>query len=91
MNGMFSECSSLVSINLTGFETSNVVDMYCMFSDCSSLSYIDLTGVNIINVKSYQGIFDGVNEEGTIVFNRELMKDEIFDLFPQNWEYIEKN
>ena len=34
---MFWECSSLQSINLSSFNTTNVKDMSLMFSDCSSL------------------------------------------------------
>ena len=34
---MFSECSSLQSINLSSFNTTNVKNMSCMFAECSSL------------------------------------------------------
>ena len=34
---MFSNCSSLNSINLSSFNTSNVNNMSCMFYKCSSL------------------------------------------------------
>ena len=34
---MFSECSSLQSINLSSFNTTNVKDMSEMFYGCSSL------------------------------------------------------
>ena len=34
---MFSECSSLQSINLSSFNTTNVKDMSDMFCECSSL------------------------------------------------------
>ena len=36
-NHMFSGCSSLQSINLSSFNTTNVKDMRCMFYGCSSL------------------------------------------------------
>lgn len=35
MNGMFSGCSSLTSLNLSTFDTSNVTNMKWMFEDCS--------------------------------------------------------
>ena len=88
MNGMFSGCKSLTSINLNNFKTSNVIDMFCMFSECNSLEYIDITGVDMINVKSYFKIFEGVKEKGTIIFNRNLISNEIYALFPEDWEYI---
>ena len=88
MNGMFSECKSLISINLNNFKTSNVIDMFCMFSGCNSLEYIDITGVDTTNVKSYFNIFEGVKENGTIIFNRHLINNEIYALFPEYWDYI---
>ena len=63
--------------------------MYCMFSECNSLNYINITGVNMLNVKNYWKIFDGVSEYGTIVFNPSLIRTEIYNLFPKNWEFIE--
>ena len=36
-NSMFCECSSLKSIDLSSFNTTNVKDMKYMFYDCSSL------------------------------------------------------
>ena len=40
MNYMFSNCSSLTSLNLSSFNTDNVTNMYFMFSNCSSLTTI---------------------------------------------------
>ena len=40
MNGMFSECSSLTSLDLSNFNTANVTNMTSMFSDCSNLTTI---------------------------------------------------
>ena len=37
MSWMFSECSSLESIDLSSFNTTNVNDMSSMFAGCSSL------------------------------------------------------
>jgi surface protein len=36
-NNMFSRCSSLESIDLSSFNTSNVNNMSCVFDGCSSL------------------------------------------------------
>ena len=43
MNGMFDSCSSLTSINLSNFNTTNVTDMRCMFKNCKSLISLDIT------------------------------------------------
>ena len=50
MSYMFSGCSSLKSIDLSSFNTTNVNDMRSMFSGCSSLQSIDLSSFNITNV-----------------------------------------
>ena len=40
---MFSKCSKIIEINLSQFDTSEVIDMRGMFSGCSSLTSIDLS------------------------------------------------
>ena len=47
---MFSDCSSLTSIDLSNFNTNNVTNMSCMFSGCSSLTSINLCNFNTNNV-----------------------------------------
>ena len=56
---MFSGCSSLQSINLSSFNTTNVKDMSCMFSYCSSLQSIDLSSFNTTNVEDMSYMFAG--------------------------------
>ena len=55
MSGMFSSCSSLTSLDLSNFNTLNVINMSDMFPDCSSLT----TTINIMNatVSSYNTMF----------------------------------
>ena len=47
---MFLNCSSLQSINLSSFNTNNVIKMRYMFYECSSLKSIDLSSFNTNNV-----------------------------------------
>ena len=47
MYGMFSNCNSLTSLDLSSFDTSNVTDMTDMFYNCGSLTSLDLSGWNI--------------------------------------------
>ena len=54
---MFRECSSLKSIDLSSFNTSNVNDMSGMFYNCSSLKSIDLSSFNTSNVKDMRDMF----------------------------------
>ncbi len=46
MESMFSGCTSLTGIDLSGFNTSNVTTMERMFSSCSSLTALDLSHFN---------------------------------------------
>jgi surface protein len=89
MNGMFAECHSLTSIDLSHLDTSNVIDVHCLFWQCNDLSLINLTKVNLTNTKDYFQMFDGLSENGTIIYNPKLIRQEIQDLFPENWNKTE--
>ena len=57
MNAMFEGCSSLKSLDVTGFNTENVTNMACMFEYCLKLTSLDLTGFNTENVTSMFDMF----------------------------------
>ena len=59
MEYMFSECSNLEELDLSGFTTENVVNMRHMFSRCSNLEELDLSGFTTENVISMESMFDG--------------------------------
>ena len=59
MGGMFSDCSSLTSLDVTGFNTGKVTDMGGMFSECSSLTSLDVSGFKTGNVTNMGGMFLG--------------------------------
>ena len=50
MSAMFWGCSSLTSLDVTGFKTDNVTNMRGMFAYCSSLTSLDVTGFKTDNV-----------------------------------------
>lgn len=50
MYGMFEGCSSLTSLDVSGWDTGNVTNMKAMFADCSSLKKLDINGFNTGNV-----------------------------------------
>ncbi len=56
---MFYRCTSLRSLNLSNFNTTNVANMSTMFNGCVSLTILDLSNFNTSNVTSMQGTFDG--------------------------------
>lgn len=53
MNAMFSNCTNLTQIDLSGFDTSNVKYMYHMFSTCRKLIQLDLSGFNTSSLTNY--------------------------------------
>ena len=61
MDGMFSGCSSLISLpDLSKWNTQNVIDMHTMFRGCESLiSLPDLSKWNTNNVTQMRSMFYG--------------------------------
>ncbi len=53
---MFKSCSNLSSLDLSGFDTSNVTNISSMFESCSSLVSLDLSGFDISNVTNIDGL-----------------------------------
>ena len=56
---MFNGCSKLININLSNFNTQNVINMNRMFYGCSSLKNLDLSNFNTQNVTDMNGMFAG--------------------------------
>ena len=54
---MFYGCSSLKSINLSNFDTKNVINLNSMFYGCSSLKSIDLFNFNTSKISDMNYIF----------------------------------
>lgn len=54
---MFHGCNKLTSIDLSGFDTSNVTNMGGMFSGCSSLTSLDVSSFNTANVTNMESMF----------------------------------
>ena len=58
---MFYRCNSLISLDLSRFNTQNVINMKSMFKDCNSLKTLDLSNFNTKNVKDMGSMFCGCN------------------------------
>ena len=58
-SGMFAYCYKLTSLDVTGFDTSNVTNMYCMFLGCSGLTSLDVTGFATSKVSNMRTMFFG--------------------------------
>lgn len=54
---MFSDCNILTSVDLSGFDTSNVTDMSSMFAGCNALISVDLSGFDTSNVTDMAAMF----------------------------------
>ena len=57
MNGLFQGCSSLETVNLSGFDTSQVTSMQLMFYGCISLKSLDLNNFDTSNLKTTYQMF----------------------------------
>ena len=78
MASMFSGCSSLTSVDVSGFNTSDVKDMSRMFLGCSSLTSVDVSGFNTSDVIDMGGMFNGCSSLASIDvsgFNTSNVKD----------------
>ena len=77
MSCIFLGCTSLTSINLSNFNTNNVIDMNSMFYRCSSLTNINLSNFNTNNVVDMGGMFNGcekLNKNGIITKDRKIIE-----------------
>ena len=59
MGYMFSGCSGLESLDVSGFKTDNVMDMNNMFYGCSGLKNLDVSSFNTDNVMDMHEMFAG--------------------------------
>lgn len=59
MNEMFSFCNSLLNLDLSSFNTSNVESMMGLFNECSSLQSLNLSNWNTSNVTNMGYMFTG--------------------------------
>ena len=74
----FCECSKLIDINLSNFNTNNVTNMGYMFSGCSSLTNINLSNFNTNNVTDMSCMFykcEKLNKNGIITKDIMILKE----------------
>ena len=56
---MFFKCQSITYLDLSNFDTQNVINMSNIFDGCSSLKNLNLSNLNTQNVKYMLSLFDG--------------------------------
>ena len=71
---MFNGCSSLISLNLSNFDTSKVQSMYAMFYDCNNLEYINLKNFKQNQLTSYDNMFKNVPDNIVVCMNERNTK-----------------
>ena len=59
MTSMFSRCTTLTSLDVSGFDTSNVTNMQYMFNGCTALTSLDLSNFDTSAVTSMTRMFNG--------------------------------
>ena len=57
VHGMFSKCTKLSALDVTGFQAKNVEDFVDMFSDCHELKKLDVSGWQTGNATDMRGMF----------------------------------
>ena len=57
MNGMFQNCRSLTTLDLSRFDTKNVTNISHIFYGCRALTTLDISNFNTQNVTDMSGIF----------------------------------
>ncbi|MBO4250469.1 MAG: BspA family leucine-rich repeat surface protein [Paludibacteraceae bacterium] len=66
MTALFGNCSSLKTIDVSGFKTSKVTDMSFLFAQCKELKWLDLSGWDVSKVTSMTMMFNGCAKLTTI-------------------------
>ena len=59
LKGLFQNMPNLKSVNLRGFDTSNITDMSDMFNGDTSLSHVDLSGIDTSRLQHAEAMFFG--------------------------------
>ncbi|MBQ1401376.1 MAG: Cna B-type domain-containing protein, partial [Firmicutes bacterium] len=58
MSCLFNNCTNVTSIDLTGFETSQVTGMYLMFHGCEKVKYLDVSGMDTSSCTTFAAMFN---------------------------------
>ena len=66
MQSMFSNCSSLTTLDVSNFDTSNVTNMYMIFTNCNSLTELDVSKWDTGNVTNMNSMFSGCSSLTTL-------------------------
>ena len=82
---MFYYCSSLKTLNLSSFNTSNVTDMSKMFNECSSLEELNISYFNTSNVTKKGGMFYECPDELTEKTKEKIQPQRLVRLYNRSY------
>ena len=90
---MFSNCSSLISLDLSNFKTPNLINIHSMFSDCVSLTSLNISNFDTSLVTNMRCLFSNCSSLSSLDlsnFNTSKL-ERIFSMFEGciNLEYID--
>ncbi len=57
MHSMFDRCESLIFLNLSSFDTTQVTEMDFIFSHCLNLLYLDISHFSPMNISTIKRAF----------------------------------
>ena len=77
MRGMFYNCSTLTSLDLSNFNTEKVKSMMGMFFSCSALTSLDLSNFNTANVMEMGNMFNACSALTTIYASDEFVTTKV--------------
>ncbi len=77
MWAMFSYCSVLENLDVTGFNTSNVTNMHDMFYACPRITTLDLSNFDTSKVTDMEMMFSGDKALTTITLSEKFKTDEV--------------
>ena len=85
---MFESCPALTSLNISSFNTKNVIDASYLLNECKNLKTLDFSQFNTLKLEDYEGIFNGLPENGVLIYNSNIFNENIIKLLPNNWTLI---
>ena len=74
---MFSGCTDLKSIDLGSFIADTNIDMSMMFYECKNLKFLNISTFDTRGVLYYDEIFKDVGKDIKIIYDREMMGENI--------------
>ena len=80
MRDMFYNCSGLISLDVSNFDTSSATDMSYMFYNCQSLTSLDLSNFNTSKVTYMNSMFGVCEKLTTLIFGGNFDTSNVTDM-----------